>query len=197
MTRPDDVEVALQLGVDAIGLVFYKPSPRAVSVATAAALAKIAGPFMSVVGLFVDPVNEEVNEVLEQVPLHVLQFHGDETPDFCCRFRRPWIKAIRMKPGLDVKSEMDKYRGANGLLFDTYKAGVAGGTGEVFEWERMPDSKHKPVILAGGLNPDNVGHAIAQTRPYAVDVSGGVEHSPGIKDASLMRAFVEAVRFNR
>lgn len=195
LTCGQDVETALQLGVDAIGLVFYPPSPRAVSLEVAAALARQAGPFMTVVGLFVDPTEAEVKAVLDQVPLHLLQFHGDEPAPFCAQFRRPWIKALRMKPALDLMQAEQEYREASGLLLDTYKPGVAGGTGEVFDWRRIPDNKGKPVILAGGLNPDNVGRAIEQVKPYAVDVSGGVECAPGRKDAALMKAFVDAVRF--
>lgn len=195
MTRMQDVETALQLGVDAIGLVFYAPSPRSVTIDLAAELARQAGPFMTVVGLFVDPTEAEVNAVLERVPLHLLQFHGDEPAVFCRQFRRPWLKALRMKPELNLAQAEQEYREASGLLLDTYKPGVAGGTGEVFDWNRVPDNKGKPVILAGGLNPDNVGQAIRQVKPYAVDVSGGVESAPGKKDAALMKAFIDAAKF--
>ncbi len=164
LTCGQDVETALQLGIDAIGLVFYPPSPRAISLDVAEALARQAGPFMTVVGLFVDPTEAEVMAVLERVPLHLLQFHGDEPAAFCSQFRRPWIKALRMKPALDLLQAEHEFQHACGLLLDTYKPGVAGGTGEVFDWGRIPDNRGKPVILAGGLNPDNVALAIKQSQ---------------------------------
>jgi len=194
ITRPEDAKAAARLGVDAIGLVFYAPSPRAVTVAQAQAVVVALPPFVTVVGLFVDAQPEVVREVSAAVPLDLLQFHGDETPEYCTQFGRPWLKAIRMKDGVEVGAEAGRYCGARGLLLDAYQAGVPGGSGERFEWSRAPHGLDMPLILAGGLTPDNVAEAIVQVRPYAVDVSGGVEAAKGIKDFEKMAALVAAVR---
>ena len=193
-TRPDNARQAAALGVDAIGLVFYAPSPRAVDIAAAQVIVAALPPFVSSVGLFVDASADRVREVLAQVPLDLLQFHGDESPHHCAQFGRPWLKAIRMREGIDLLREAERYRGAAGLLLDAYRPGTPGGTGESFAWSRVPSGLDLPIVLAGGLTPDNVGEAIAVVRPWAVDLSGGVEAAKGIKDAAKMAELVEAVR---
>ncbi len=193
ITRPEDGVEAARLGADAIGLVFYASSPRAVSVAQAQAVCAALPPFISVAGLFVDAPAAEVRAVLQAVPLDVLQFHGDEAPAYCAAFGRPWLKALRMRDGLDVMAEAQRHAGAQGLLLDTYTPGQAGGTGMAFDWQRVPQGLAQPVILAGGLTPDNVAEAISVARPYAVDVSGGVEQAKGIKSADKMAAFMREV----
>lgn len=190
ITSVADAAAAVSAGADAIGLVFYSKSPRAVAIAQAAAIARSVGPFVTVVGLFVDAEAAFVHSVLEQVPLHVLQFHGDESADYCQQFGRPYLKALRMKEDLDVSAAMAKFPSATGILLDAYRPGVPGGTGETFDWQRVPAHSSVPVVLAGGLNPDNVAEAVATTQVYGVDVSGGVEASPGKKDTDRMMAFV-------
>ncbi len=185
---------AAAVGADAIGLVFYEPSPRNLSdLETARAIALAVGPFITVTGLFVNPSASFVDQVLARVPLGALQFHGDEDAAFCARFSRPYIKALRMKPDLDPSLEMAQYPGATGILLDAYRPGIPGGTGETFDWTRVPKETSRPVILAGGLAPDNVTHAIAISAPWAVDVSGGVERAPGIKDPQKVIDFIRSV----
>lgn len=194
ITRVEDALAAAQAGADAIGLVFYAKSPRAVSVQQAREIIAALPPFVTTVGLFVNASRCELNEILEAVPLDLLQFHGDETPQDCEGYNRPWIKALRVRAGDDLEAECKRYARASGILLDTYVAGVPGGTGEAFDWALVPKHLSKPIILAGGLSADNVGAAIAQVRPYAVDVSGGVEQAKGIKDAARIDAFLDAVR---
>ncbi|MFI8556558.1 phosphoribosylanthranilate isomerase [Pseudomonas putida] len=194
ITRIEDALAAADAGADAIGFVFYAKSPRAVDVRQARAIIAELPPFVTTVGLFVNASRCELNEILEVVPLDLLQFHGDETPADCEGFHRPWIKALRVRPGDDLEAACQLYGGAQGVLLDTYVAGVPGGTGEAFDWSLVPAGLSKPVILAGGLSAGNVGQAIAQVRPYAVDVSGGVEQSKGIKDAAKIDAFMRAVK---
>ncbi len=194
ITRPEDAREAARLGADAIGLVFYAKSPRAVDVSRAMQICAGLSPFVTTVGLFVDPVQEAVEELLAQVSLDLIQFHGNESPEFCARFGRPYLKAIRMREGIDLAAEHERYREARGLLLDTYQPGLPGGTGESFEWERVPSELAGSIVLAGGLTPQNVGAAIKQVRPYAVDVSGGVEASKGVKDAAKMAAFIGEVK---
>jgi phosphoribosylanthranilate isomerase len=194
ITRIEDALAAVAAGADAIGLVFYARSPRAVSIEQAAAIVRALPPFVTSVGLFVNASRDEIHEVLQQVPLDLLQFHGDETPEQCEGHGRPYIKALRVQPGMDLHAHCAAFADACGVLLDTFVAGVPGGTGEVFDWSLVPQDFPKPVILAGGLVPDNVAQAIVQVRPYAVDVSGGVEASKGIKDPQRVRAFVAAVR---
>lgn len=194
ITRIEDALVAVEAGADAIGFVFYAKSPRAVDVRQARAIIEQLPPFVTTVGLFVNASRCELNEILEVVPLDLLQFHGDETPADCEGYHRPWIKALRVRPGDDLEAACQQYSGARGILLDTYVAGVPGGTGEAFDWSLVPARLSKPIILAGGLSADNVGQAIAQVNPYAVDVSGGVEQAKGIKDASKIEAFMRAVR---
>ncbi|WP_406821368.1 phosphoribosylanthranilate isomerase [Pseudomonas sp. KnCO4] len=194
ITRIEDALAAAEAGADAIGLVFYARSPRAVDVRQARAIIAALPPFVTTVGLFVNATRCELNEILEAVPLDLLQFHGDETPQDCEGYQRPWIKALRVRPGDDLEAACRLYASARGILLDTYVPGVPGGTGEAFDWSLVPARLSKPVILAGGLSADNVGQAIAQVRPYAVDVSGGVEQAKGIKDAAKIEAFVQAVK---
>ncbi|KPW34848.1 N-anthranilate isomerase [Pseudomonas coronafaciens pv. atropurpurea] len=194
ITRIEDALAAVEAGADAIGLVFYPKSPRAVTVLQARAIIAALPPFVTTVGLFVNASRCELNETLDAVALDMLQFHGDETPEQCDGYHRPYIKALRVKAGDDIASACRAYRNARGVLLDTYVEGVPGGTGETFDWALIPDDLDKPVILAGGLTSANVAQAIAQVRPYAVDVSGGVEKSKGIKDREKILAFMSAVQ---
>jgi phosphoribosylanthranilate isomerase len=194
ITRIEDALAAIDAGADAIGFVFYAKSPRAVSVEQARAIIAALPPFITTVGLFVNASRCELSEILEVVPLDLLQFHGDETPEDCDGYHRPYIKALRVQAGDDIAASCRAYSRASGILLDTYVAGVPGGTGEAFDWSLIPRELSKPIILAGGLTPDNVAQAIAQVRPYAVDVSGGVEVSKGIKDHDKIRAFMRAVQ---
>ena len=194
ITRIEDALAAAEAGADAIGFVFYAKSPRAVDVRQARAIIAELPPFVTTVGPFVNASRCELNEILEVVALDLLQFHGDETPQDCEGYHRPWIKALRVRPGDDLEAACQLYAGARGILLDTYVAGVPGGTGEAFDWSLVPAHLSKPIILAGGLSADNVGQAIAQVRPYAVDVSGGVEQAKGIKDAAKIEAFMQAVK---
>jgi len=193
ITRVEDALAAVEAGADAIGLVFYGKSPRAVSVEQAAAILQALPPFVTSVGLFVDMPRDELQQLLQRLPLDLLQFHGDESPVDCEGHGRPYIKALRVRPGEDVSAVMAPYTGARGILLDTFVEGVPGGTGASFDWSLVPERAAKPIILAGGLDAGNVAAAIRQVRPYAVDVSGGVEASKGIKDADKIRAFVRAV----
>ncbi len=185
---------AVAAGADAIGLVFYAKSPRAVDVEQAHSILAALPPFVTTVGLFVDIERAELERILARVPLDLLQFHGDESVQDCEGFNRPYIKALRVKAGDDIAAQVNTYPSAQGILLDTYVEGVPGGTGEAFDWSLVPQALSKPVILAGGLRPDNVAAAVAQVRPYAVDVSGGVEASKGIKDAEKIGAFIRAAR---
>lgn len=187
------LEVA-KAGADAIGLVFYKNSPRCVSVSVAQAIVDQLPPFVSSVGLFVNHTEEEVRETIKQVPLDYLQFHGDESPEFCAQFNHPFIKAIRVKEGVDLVQYAVNFSKAKALLLDAYLDGVPGGTGKTFDWQLIPSGLSKPIILSGGLNVDNVQQAIKAVNPWAVDVSSGVEHSPGIKDIHKCQAFIQGAR---
>lgn len=194
ITRVEDALAAAEAGADAIGLVFYPKSPRAVSVQQARAIIAALPPFVTTVGLFVNSSRCELGEILDAVPLDMLQFHGDERPADCEGYHRPYIKALRVKPGDDVAAQIEPYANASGILLDTFVAGVPGGTGLAFDWSLVPRNLDRPIILAGGLTPENVRSAIEQTQPYAVDVSGGVEARHGIKDADKIRAFMRAVK---
>ncbi|MBV2089588.1 MAG: phosphoribosylanthranilate isomerase [Candidatus Thiodiazotropha sp. (ex Ctena orbiculata)] len=193
ITRTEDALTATRLGADAIGLVFYPPSPRSVSPEQAQRIVKSLPPFVTVVGLFVNEDRAVIEQILNQVPLDLLQFHGDESAEDCSSFGRPWIKAIRMRQETDLLSLEQQYADASGLLLDTYQAGVPGGTGKTFDWDLVPESLAGRVILAGGLNSENVTRAVASLHPYAVDVSGGVEATKGIKDAAKIEAFITGV----
>jgi len=193
ITQRQDALAAVAAGADAIGLVFHEHSPRYVTVQQACAITAGLPPFVTVVGLFVDADSSLVNSVLEGTRIDLLQFHGSEEEADCTRYRRPYIKALRVREDTDLRAESDCYPSAAALLLDSYRAGLPGGTGATFDWERVPTDLGRHVVLAGGLNPNNVARAVAQLRPYAVDVSSGVEASPGIKDAKLIEAFVKAV----
>jgi len=189
----EDALTAVAQGADAIGLVFYAPSPRAVSIEQAATIAKQMPAFVSVVGLFVNAEERFVKEVTSRVQLDLLQFHGDETPEQCAQYGLPFIKAVRVKSDTNLVQYAKDYSASRALLLDTYTEGVAGGTGHVFDWGLIPPDLNKPVVLAGGLTAENVALAIKQVKPYAVDVSGGVEASKGIKDAAKIAAFMQQV----
>jgi phosphoribosylanthranilate isomerase len=194
LTREQDVLAVASSGADAFGLVFYDKSPRHVEIVQAARLAQAVPPFVTVVGLFVNPSVDYVREVLAKVPLDVLQFHGEESPEFCRQFGRPYLKAIRVKPGVDLVECAARYADAQGLLLDAYVEGTQGGTGEAFDWKLIPQNLPLPVILSGGLHVDNVADGIRQVRPYAVDVSSGVEAAKGVKDAAKIAAFIKEVK---
>lgn len=193
ITRVEDALSAAHTGADAIGLVFYDKSPRHVSLQQAALLAAAMPPFVTLVGLFVNASADEVRRVLQAVPLDVLQFHGEEEPDYCAQFGRPYLKAIRVKAGVDLVQYAALFSGAQGLLLDAFVDGTHGGTGSSFDWGLIPQHLTLPVILSGGLHAGNVAEAIRQIRPYAVDVSSGVEAGKGIKDAAKIAAFINEV----
>ena len=195
ITNTLDAQRVCDSGADAMGLVFYPPSPRYIQIKEARAIVENLPPFMTSVALFVNAEREEIEKVLHEVDIDLIQFHGDESAEFCRSFSRPYIKAIRMKEGLDLYAIEKEYATARALLLDTYKKGIPGGTGESFNWQQVPHDLSKPVILAGGLDADNIAQAIKQVRPYAVDVSGGVEASKGQKDQHKIIAFMKNVKF--
>ena len=194
LTRPEDALSAVRLGADAIGLVFYPPSPRNVPVETARRIVTALPPFATVVGLFVDETPARIRGVLERVRIDLIQFHGDETPADCTTFGRPYIKALRMQPKLDLSRAMAKYEGASGFLLDAWHAETKGGTGRSFDWTLIPRGYAGSLILAGGLHAGNVAEALRTVRPYALDVSSGVEAANGIKDLNKMAAFLREVQ---
>ncbi len=199
LTRPEDAAAVVAAGADAIGLVFYAPSPRAVDIKQAQAVVAAVPAFVSVTALFVNPSVKEVQDVLDGVRIDLIQFHGDEDSDFCSQFNRPYIKAIRVRQASDVVASCLRFPDALGILLDSYKPGVPGGTGETFDWNLIGQDPHsKPIILAGGLTPANVADAITQVQPFAVDVSGGVEAAKGVKDHGKVNDFLsEVYRVNR
>ena len=190
MTRPEDALLAAKLGADAIGLIFFAGSKRCVNIKQAQEILAELPPFVSIVGLFVNPSATEVQQVLSQLPVHMLQFHGDESPEFCRQFCRPYIKAIRVKNSADILSAAELYADADALLFDAAVTGKYGGTGQTFDWQLLPQQLPVAWILSGGLNPNNLSAAIAETGAQAVDVSSGVEASTGIKDPEKMANFM-------
>jgi phosphoribosylanthranilate isomerase len=190
ITRLQDLHAACEAGADALGFVFYEKSPRHVTVERAAELVRALPPFVQSVGLFVNAGPAFVESVLHAVPLDLLQFHGDETPAECARYGRPYIKAVRVRPDTDLLKYAADFEAARGLLLDAFVPGVPGGTGERFDWNLIPASLPKLVILSGGLTPDNIAEAVQQVRPWAVDVSSGVEVSKGIKDAQRIARFI-------
>ena len=194
ITRPQDALAAARFGADAVGLVFFPGSPRAINVDVAGKITSALPPFVSRVGLFVNATEAEIRDILDAVPLDVLQFHGDEQPEACRRYSKPYIKAVRMHTAVDLNREAGRYADASALLLDTYVKDIHGGTGQAFDWSTIPRGIDKPLILAGGLTADNVAAAVRQVRPYAVDVSGGVESAKGIKDADKMAEFIREVR---
>ncbi len=192
ITRRQDAEFAVEMGADALGLVFYSPSPRAVSLAQAKEIVNGLPPFVSIVALFVDAAPDEVYACIKDLPMVILQFHGDESVEYCEQFGRPYLKAIRVQAGTDLVQMANEYGSASAILLDSYQPGVPGGTGKVFDWSLIT-TINKPLILAGGLSVDNVASAIKQVQPYAVDVSGGVEQAKGIKDKQKITAFMQEV----
>jgi len=193
-TRVDDALAAAEAGVDAIGLVFYPPSPRNVTPAQAAVIVRALPPFVTSVALFVDADAATVRATRDTVGFDLAQYHGDETPERCDTADIPYIKALRVRPGLDLLHCSNQFSNARGVLLDAYQPGVPGGTGHRFDWSLIPDGLSLPLILSGGLDPGNVGEAVRRVRPYAVDVSSGVEREKGIKCADLVRQFVKGVR---
>lgn len=193
LTRPQDVRAAVDCGADAIGFVFYPPSPRAVDVERAAELVALLPPFVTAVGLFVNATPAEIDTVLARVPLQLLQFHGDESEFDCARYGRPWIKAARMRPGVDLLEFSSFHPRASGILVDAFVEGYGGG-GRTFDWSLIPKGFGRPLVLSGGLDADNVAEAVRRVRPWAVDVSSGVESAKGIKDAAKIAAFIAGVR---
>jgi len=200
ITNIADAHAAAEAGADAIGMILgYPASPRCISVERATEIARALPPFVTAVGLFVDPPASDVRRALDEARVDMLQFHGSdeiETPEFCGQFRAPYMKAIRMAPGVDLVQCAFRYRDARALLLDAHVAGIAGGTGQRFDWRRIPPELSLPVVLSGGLHPGNVSQAIREVRPLAVDVASGVERddAKGFKDHARIRAFVRAVR---
>lgn len=194
ITRVEDALAAAALGAHALGFVFYPRSPRCVSPQQAALIVKRLPPFVTTVALFVNADAEEVNVILRAVPLDLLQFHGDESPEYCAQFDRPFIKALRVRPGTDLLQYANQYAGARGLLLDAFVEGTPGGTGSSFDWGLIPASLPLPVVLSGGLSAANIAAAVRRVRPCAVDVSSGVEAAPGVKDMQKMRDFFQGVR---
>ncbi len=192
-TQEDDIAQAVTLGVDALGFVFYEPSSRYVTPEHAANLTRSVPAFVTRVGLFVNEQAESIKRIFETARLNLIQYHGDETPEFCDTLGLPYIKAFRVQQGMDLRAEMDRYPNASGFLLDAYVKGQPGGTGERFDWGLIPQSD-VPIILAGGLTPDNAKDAIEQVAPWALDVSGGIETKPGRKDPDKMARFMNACR---
>lgn len=191
---PAHARLAAEEGADAVGLVFYPPSPRNVEPAQAAAVSAALPPYVSAVGLFVDPAPEQVRDILARVHLDVLQFQGDESPDFCASFGLPWVRAVRMEEGVDLVECAKRFHGAKALLLDAHVAGIPGGTGVSFDWKAIPRHLPVPIILSGGLSPDNVARAVREVQPWAVDVSSGVESGRGTKDPRKIVEFIRSVR---
>ncbi|MBX6393832.1 MAG: phosphoribosylanthranilate isomerase [Burkholderiales bacterium] len=185
--------VAARLGADAIGLVFYEPSPRNVDPGLAREIVATLPPFVTPVALFVNPGGAEVERVLKTCPVSMLQFHGDEDAAFCASFGLPYLKAVRVRPGLDLLEYFASFESAAGWLLDAYRPGLYGGSGEAFDWDLIPAGLGKPIVLSGGLTPQNVAEAVRRVRPWAVDVSSGVEIAKGQKDEQLIAAFIAAV----
>jgi len=197
ITRIEDALAAVNAGADAIGLVFYAQSPRCVTIEQAQKIVAAIPPFVSVVGLFINASKAEIETVLSKVRLDILQFHGDETSSECEQIKLPYYKAIRVKADTNLLQCAVEFNSAKALLLDAHSESAFGGTGQAFDWNLIPKSLTKPVILAGGLTAENVGSAIKRVQPYAVDVSGGVEKSKGVKDAAKIAAFMQAVEQSR
>ncbi len=197
ITRAEDAMASSDLGADAIGLVFYPPSPRAAVIENVAEIVSGISASVSVVALFVNPTANEVNRVVDSGYIDLLQFHGSESEEFCCSFDIPYMKAFRVGFDDDLQQAIEAYPSAELILLDSYNKNAPGGTGHVFDWERVSaisDSSLSKLVLAGGLSPDNIVTAINKVQPYGVDVSSGVESSPGIKDRALINKFIEGVR---
>jgi phosphoribosylanthranilate isomerase len=194
ITRVEDAQAAARSGAHAIGLIFYRPSPRYVTPEKAAEIIRALPPFVTAVGLFVDATAQEVRDVLARAPVDLLQFHGAEAPEFCRQFGVPYMKAVRVRTGVNLLQYAHDYHDAKALLLDAFVEGLHGGSGATFDWTLVPRSLPLPVVLSGGLNADNVTDAIRKVRPWAVDVSSGVEAGKGIKDAAKLAAFMTGVR---
>ena len=194
ITRPEDAVLAAQLGANAIGLVFFAGSKRCVSVEQAQRIVRSLPPFVQTVALFVNETEANIRHVLVHVPIHTLQFHGDEPPEFCQSFQRPFLKAVRVQSAHDIQAACIRFAEARALLFDAFVDGTYGGTGHTFDWRLLPEQLSQHWILSGGLNPDNVAHALKTTGATAVDVSSGVEQSAGIKSEEKLHAFFAAIR---
>lgn len=194
ITSPADAQAAARLGADAIGLVFYEPSPRSVTIEQASAIAASVPPFVARVALFVNPAAAAVRAVLDGARIDLVQFHGEEDSAFCAGFGVPYLKAVRVRKGLNLLECLSPFRDAAGWLLDAYRPDYYGGTGETFDWGVVPAGLARPVVLSGGLTVGNVAEAVRRVRPWAVDVSSGVESSKGVKDADKMAAFIEGVR---
>ena len=193
ITRPEQARAAAGAGADAIGLMFYEPSPRFVTRARAAAVCAVLPPLVSIVGVFVNPEPREVEAVVEGLPVDLLQFHGEEPPELCAGTGRPYVKAVRVRTRDDIVEAAARYADARALLLDAHHDALWGGTGRRFDWNVVPGDAGHPIILAGGLTPENVADAIRFVRPFAVDVSGGVESAPGEKDPESMERFMKEV----
>lgn len=193
LTRPQDLEAAIHLGADAVGFVFYPPSPRYLGLVQAKELAIRVPPFVTRVGLFVNTEPQQVSDILAEVPLDLLQFHGEEDAGYCAQFGLPYLKAARVRPGVDLLEFARTYASAQGILLDAWVEAY-GGVGQSFDWSLIPSDLPVPMVLSGGLHVDNVGEAVMKIKPWAVDVSSGVESAKGIKDADKIAAFVTAVR---
>ena len=194
ITTIADARSVAESGADAIGLVFYKKSARYVDIEQAKAICQSLPPFITTVALFMNADESTVQTCLEQVPFDLLQFHGNESPEFCASFNHPHIKAVPMAGLNNFKAYADQYTDAKGFLVDSHAPGEAGGSGQVFDWKQIPMDYSAPIILAGGLNPDNVANAVESTAVFAVDVSSGVEARPGIKDTQKIKQFMQEVR---
>ena len=197
ITSPEQALMVQQSGADALGLVIYEKSPRYVDIDQAATIRAAINDSVLAIALLVNPSEDLVNQVITRVKPDYIQFHGDETPEFCQQFNYPFIRAVRMRDGLDIDAEVAAYNAEGGFLFDAWSDDLYGGTGHSFDWSRLPTTTDYKLILAGGLTPDNVAEAIAKTEPYMVDVSGGVEASPGIKDPIKVKAFVAQAKKNK
>lgn len=193
ITRAEDLHAAVELGADALGFVFYPPSPRFLDIEQAAELIRQVPPFITTVGLFVNAAAASVSSALSALPLHLLQFHGEEDAGYCGQFGRPYVKAARVRPGLDLVEYAALFPNAQGLLLDAFVEGY-GGAGQSFDWRLIPPELPLPLILSGGLDASNVASAVRSVRPWAVDVSSGVESAKGIKDAAKIAAFITGVR---
>jgi len=193
-TNPEDTAVAVALGVDAIGLNFCEASLRYVDLKTAARMLQVVPAFVTTVGLFMDASPEYVESIIQELPLDLLQFHGNESSDYACGFERPYIKAIGMQDQSDLPTKVSEYQHCSGFLLDSHATGAVGGSGKTFDWNIIPTELRQQIILAGGINPDNVAECITQVKPYAVDVSSGVESVPGKKDQGKMQQFIQEVK---
>lgn len=194
ITRLEDALLAIRLGADALGFVFYPPSPRNITLENAKKIIANLPPFVTTVGLFVNENPIRIKEILNAVSLDLLQLHGEETPEYCNNLQMPYIKTLKIQPSIDITDSAKKYMATRAILLDTFHAQQAGGTGQVFNWDLIPTELNKPLILAGGLNSKNIEEAIAKIKPYAVDVSSSVEAAPGIKDPDKLAAFIQKVR---